>query len=54
MVLHAYARWGEDCVKRFLGEFAFAILDEQHSELILARDPLGTARFSTRERGVDL
>ena len=41
MVLHAYARWGEDCVQRFLGEFAFAILDEQRSELILARDPLG-------------
>ncbi len=41
LVLHAYARWGEACVKRFLGEFAFAILDETKGEVFCARDPLG-------------
>ena len=41
LALHAYARWGKDCVKYFIGEFAFAIFDEKQDELFCARDPLG-------------
>lgn len=41
LVLLSYARWGADCVKRLLGEFAFALWDEQRQELFCARDPLG-------------
>ena len=41
LVLHAYAFWGEDCFKQFVGEFALVIFDEQKNELICARDHLG-------------
>lgn len=41
LVLQAYAHWGKDCVKHFIGEFAFVLLDEKRGELFCARDPLG-------------
>lgn len=41
VVLHAYAEWGEHCVNRFNGMFAFAIWDKQRQELFLARDRYG-------------
>lgn len=41
VVLHAYAEWGADCVKRFNGMFAFAIWDKEKLELFLARDRYG-------------
>jgi asparagine synthase (glutamine-hydrolysing) len=41
VVLHAYVRWGEECVKRFNGMFAFAIWDKTRQELFLARDRYG-------------
>jgi len=41
LVLHAYARWGADCLQHFIGEFAFAIFDERRAELFCARDALG-------------
>jgi asparagine synthase (glutamine-hydrolysing) len=41
LILHAYARWGEDCFKHFVGEFALVIFDETRNELICARDQLG-------------
>jgi asparagine synthase (glutamine-hydrolysing) len=40
-VLHAYERWGADCVHRFRGMFAFAIWDGRRERLLLARDRLG-------------
>jgi asparagine synthase (glutamine-hydrolysing) len=40
-VVHAYERWGADCVHRFRGMFAFAIWDERRERLLLARDRLG-------------
>ena len=37
----AFARWGEQAVRRFRGEFAFAVADPAAGRVYLARDPLG-------------
>lgn len=44
-ILDAYERWGEDCVKHFTGDFAFAIWDERLQRLFCARDHLGIKPF---------
>lgn len=41
VILHAYAKYGSECVKKFNGIFAFAIWDAQQKELFLARDQSG-------------
>lgn len=41
VILAAYKKWGEDCVRRFNGIFAFAIWDKQNKELFIARDQIG-------------
>ena len=41
VILHAFAEWGKDCVKRFIGMFAFAILDKEKNTLTLVRDRAG-------------
>jgi asparagine synthase (glutamine-hydrolysing) len=41
VVLKAYARWGEACLAKFRGMFAFAIWDARRHHLFLARDPMG-------------
>jgi len=41
VVLASYIRWGEKCLEKFNGMFAFAIWDEYNRELFLARDRLG-------------
>ena len=41
VVLFAYVEWGEDCVQKFNGIFAFAIFDERRHFLFLARDRFG-------------
>ncbi len=41
VVVKAYAQWGEDCVSRFNGQFAFAIWDKLEQSLFLARDRYG-------------
>ncbi|HKQ30930.1 MAG TPA: asparagine synthase (glutamine-hydrolyzing), partial [Burkholderiales bacterium] len=41
VLLRAYEVWGEACVERLRGMFAFAIWDEQRQTLFLARDRLG-------------
>ena len=41
VLLAAYATWGSDCLQRFNGMFAFAILDRVEKRLFCARDRLG-------------
>jgi len=41
LILLAYLKWGENCVKHFLGDFAFAIWDGRTRRLFCARDQVG-------------
>ena len=41
VIAHAWEEWGEDCVDRFRGMFAFAVWDRSRETLFLARDRLG-------------
>jgi asparagine synthase (glutamine-hydrolysing) len=41
VIVHAWEQWGEACVDRLRGMFAFAIWDERQETLFLARDRLG-------------
>lgn len=41
VVLAAYAQWGEGCLERLNGMFAFALYDRQERCLFLARDRFG-------------
>ena len=40
-IVHAYEQWGDACVERFRGMFAFAIWDARRRRLLLARDRMG-------------
>ncbi len=41
VLLRAYETWGEDCLQKLNGIFAFAIWDEKNQKLFIARDHLG-------------
>lgn len=41
VIIKAYAAWGERCVERLHGMFAFALWDSNQQRLFLARDRLG-------------
>jgi asparagine synthase (glutamine-hydrolysing) len=41
VILAAYRAWGEECVAKFEGMFAFALWDAGNRRLLLARDPMG-------------
>lgn len=41
VVLHCYAEFGEKCLDKFNGIFAFAVLEPEEDKLFLARDRMG-------------
>lgn len=41
VIVHAWEEWGEHCVDRFRGMFAFGLWDRNQKVLFLARDRLG-------------
>jgi asparagine synthase (glutamine-hydrolysing) len=41
VILKAYHRWGDACVERLYGMFAFGLWDEARQRLVLARDRVG-------------
>lgn len=44
-ILEAYLKWGEDCVTRLYGDFAFAIWESKSEKLFCARDHFGCRPF---------
>jgi asparagine synthase (glutamine-hydrolysing) len=44
-ILNAYLEWGEECVHKLRGMFAFAIWDRQKETLFMARDRIGIKPF---------
>ena len=45
LVLAAYRRWGVDCPRQLVGDYAFAIWDRRQRQLLCARDPIGVRLF---------
>lgn len=41
IILSSYLRWGDRCVERLIGDFAFAVWDARAQTLFCARDPMG-------------
>ncbi len=41
VIVHAFEKWGKECVSHFNGMFAFALWNARRQELFLARDHLG-------------
>ena len=45
VVLHAYAEWGAKCLEKFIGMFAFVIIQTKTNKLFCARDRAGVKPF---------
>jgi asparagine synthase (glutamine-hydrolysing) len=45
VILHAYEEWGDDCLQRFNGMWAFAIWDTRNRRLFASRDRMGVKPF---------
>ncbi|MEK7480885.1 MAG: asparagine synthase (glutamine-hydrolyzing) [Patescibacteria group bacterium] len=41
VIVHAYEEWGDRCMERFCGMFAYALYDQKQKKVIFARDRLG-------------
>ncbi len=45
LILHAYRKWGEDCLDHLLGDFAFVIWDSQNKKIFCGRDHFGVRQL---------
>jgi len=50
VILAAYEKWGEQCLDRFLGMFAFMIWDEREQRLFAARDRFGVKPLNYHQK----
>jgi len=41
VILYSYKQWGLKCIDKFVGMFAFSILDKNNNKLVLVRDRAG-------------
>jgi len=53
VVVHLYEEWGELCVEKLGGMFAFAIWDEKEKRLFMARDRIGQKPLFYAKNGRD-
>jgi asparagine synthase (glutamine-hydrolysing) len=51
VLLKAYIEWGEDCLPRLNGIYAFAIWDERNEKLFMARDRIGVKPLFYSHKG---
>ncbi len=51
VLLLAFIQWGEQCLQRLNGIFAFAVWDEANQSLFMARDRLGVKPLFYAQRG---
>ena len=51
VVLHAFAQWGEACLEKFNGIYAFAVWERETKALFLARDRMGVKPLFYKEHG---
>src|SRR5436190_7364104 len=51
VILAAYDHWGAECLRRFVGMFAFALWDVARDEMFLARDRVGKKPLYYAEYG---
>lgn len=54
VILAAYSQWGQDCVKHFIGMWAFALWDNRNKLLFCSRDPFGIKPLYYLEAGENL
>lgn len=54
VLLHAYAQWGEGCVDKLNGIFAFGVWEENRRRLFLARDRMGVKPLFYKRHGCAL
>jgi len=53
VVLYSYKEWGIKCLNRFIGMFAFVIMDKVQGKLILSRDRAGVKPLYYYSNGED-
>ena len=41
VIVHAYEQWGDECLLKFNGMFAFSLWDDKQKRLLIARDRMG-------------